>query len=78
MNKEELIPQALLWTLCGILFFIFFFAKLGLDRKSFNNINFSSPQIQTALLIVDPALLDEPYPSRPESRAPASKSGILE
>ena len=81
MEDESMIDIMLGSFFVGLVLAFFAFIKLGaldyfLGRKELPRI--SSPQMQTGVAEVDHALPDEPHPSHPESRAPASKSDTLE
>jgi len=81
MHEESPLDIAIDFIVAGIAVWLFLLFKLGgiehllSGRGLPENIN---QQMQTEELDVDPALLDEPHPNHPESRAPSSKSDTLE
>jgi len=81
MEDESIVDIMLGSFFIGLILAFFAFVKLGaldyfLGRKELPRV--ASPQMQTEAEEVDHALLDEPHPNHPESRAHANKSGILE
>ena len=77
MREAEIVETAIVWSMCGALVMLFILVKLGGGPALLGDQE-ATLQMHMAEVEVDHATGDAQHPSPLRSRAPASKSDILE